>query len=59
MEVLKSLCKKESLSVLFSSHDLDLVGRYADEIWYLHDTKISIHSPAFASELAAAGAREL
>ncbi len=52
MGVLKHLCQTNGISVLFSSHDLDLVSRYADKIWYLRDQVITIEAPSFASQLS-------
>ncbi len=52
MGVLKHLCQTTGISVLFSSHDLDLVSRYADKIWYLNNQSITIEPPSFASHLA-------
>jgi iron complex transport system ATP-binding protein len=52
MNTLKELCETSQISVLFSSHDLDLVARYADKIWYLHEEKIRIETPDFAKKLS-------
>ncbi|MEM7792367.1 MAG: ABC transporter ATP-binding protein [Verrucomicrobiota bacterium] len=35
MQLLRSLCRKESIGMLLSTHDLDLALRFADQLWLI------------------------
>lgn len=39
-ELLLTICKEEGISILFSSHDLDLIKKYADRRVHIEDGKL-------------------
>lgn len=39
-EMLKTLCRDEGIGILFSSHDLELIKKYADERAHIEDGKL-------------------
>lgn len=50
MELLKELCKTNRKSILFSTHDIQLAIKYADQIWWINDRKINLVTPADFNE---------
>ena len=45
LQLLASLQQKHGMAVLFISHDLDLVGQFADEVIVMHHGTIREHAP--------------
>ncbi|WP_088965179.1 ABC transporter ATP-binding protein [Vogesella sp. LIG4] len=45
LQLLASLQKKHGMAVLFISHDLELVGQFADEVIVMHHGQIREHAP--------------
>ncbi|WP_246210697.1 ABC transporter ATP-binding protein [Vogesella oryzae] len=45
LQLLASLQKKHGMAVLFISHDLELVGQFADEVVVMHHGTIREHAP--------------
>ncbi len=50
MELLKELSKTNQKAILFSTHDIQLAKKYADEIWWINDQKINVVSPVNFNE---------
>ena len=40
-EMLKTLCRDEGIGILFSSHDLELIKKYADRRLQIEDGRLS------------------
>lgn len=51
MKILSEQMQSQGLSVIFSSHDLDMVSKYASRIWFVDNQKIVERSASFIDEL--------
>jgi iron complex transport system ATP-binding protein len=48
--LLRKICDTKKISVIFSSHDIHIAKKYADEIWMIENQQIKISSPQSFSE---------
>lgn len=49
-ELLRKISHTKNISVIFSSHDIHIAKKYADEIWMIENQQIKISSPHSFSE---------